>query len=65
MRAENNWIDKLKDYFTVITIDTRGHGESDQSYNPDFYSVHNIIKEIETVVKKCGFKEFNYFGPME
>ncbi len=62
MWVENNWIDILKDYFTVITIDTRGHGESDKSYDPDFYSIHNIINDIETVVKKCGFLEFNYFG---
>ena len=56
------WIDILKEYFTVIAIDLRGNGESDTSSDIDFYSQDIIISDIETVVNKCGFNTYNYFG---
>ncbi|WFR59558.1 alpha/beta hydrolase [Anaerocolumna sp. AGMB13025] len=62
MWEERNWINVFKKEFTVITIDTRGHGASDKSYSPDFYSIHNIINDINGVVKECGFHNYNYFG---
>lgn len=60
--VDTNWVKKLKDYFTVITIDIRGNGESDKSYDPNFYSVNNILNDIDIIMKECGFKEYNYLG---
>lgn len=62
MWVERGWIEIFENYFTVITIDIRGNGESDKSYNSNFYSISNILDDINTVVKKCGFKEYSYFG---
>lgn len=62
MWADRGWIDILKKHFTVIAIDIRGFGESDKSYNPDFYSVENILSDFDLVAKECGFNEYSYFG---
>jgi pimeloyl-ACP methyl ester carboxylesterase len=62
MWKDRKWVERLEKYFTVITLDLRGHGESDKSYDPSFYTSDNIINDVEEVVKACGFKEYNYFG---
>lgn len=59
---ERGWIDVLKKHFTVMSIDLRGHGQSDKSYDPEFYSIDNIINDIDAVANACGFEEYNYFG---
>jgi pimeloyl-ACP methyl ester carboxylesterase len=62
MWEENGWIESFKSNFTVVTMDIRGSGESDKAYSSEFYSINNIINDIECIVKECGFKEFYYFG---
>jgi len=62
MWVDRKWVEIFDKYFTVITIDIRGNGESDKSYNPNFYSINNIIDDIDIVVRECGFNDYNYFG---
>lgn len=62
MWINRGWVEIFEEYFTVITIDIRGNGESDKSYDSNFYSINNILDDIEMVVKECGFNEYNYFG---
>lgn len=62
MWIDRKWIETFENYFTVITIDIRGNGESDKSYNSSFYSITNIIDDINIIVKECGFNNYNYFG---
>lgn len=62
MWGDRKWVELFEKYFTVITIDVRGNGESDKSYNTDFYSINNIVEDINMVVKECGFDNYNYFG---
>ena len=62
MWINRGWVEIFEKYFTVITIDIRGNGESDKSYNSNFYSINNILNDIDSVVKECGFSEYNYFG---
>lgn len=59
---ETGWVELLKDYFTVITVDLRGHGESTKHYDSSFYTTDAVISDINKVVDHLGFKEFNYFG---
>jgi pimeloyl-ACP methyl ester carboxylesterase len=62
MWVDRGWVEVFEKHFTVITIDIRGNGESDKSYNSNFYSIANILEDINVVVKDCGFKECSYFG---
>lgn len=59
---EYGWIKILEDKFTTICVDIRGNGESDKSYEPEYYSLQNILSDIKAVVNECGFSEYNYFG---
>lgn len=62
MWIDRKWIEIFENYFTVISIDIRGSGESDKSYDPNFYSINNIIDDIDVIVKDYGFNDYNYFG---
>jgi pimeloyl-ACP methyl ester carboxylesterase len=56
------WMDAFQTYFTTIAIDVRGNGDSDKSYDPNFYSIDHILADIERVINACGFRECCYFG---
>ncbi|MDF2512232.1 MAG: hypothetical protein K0S04_2098 [Herbinix sp.] len=56
------WIDSFQNHFTTISIDIRGNGESNKSYDPGFYSIDYILDDIKSVIKASGFHEFCYFG---
>ncbi len=56
------WIEAFKNHFTTIALDLRGNGESDKSYDPNFYSIDHILADMEHVLSACGFREFYYFG---
>lgn len=62
MWVSRGWIDILKNHFTAVAVDIRGHGESDKAYEPGFYSIENILRDFELVIKECGFNEYSYFG---
>lgn len=62
MWIDRKWVEIFEKYFTVIVIDTRGNGESDKSYDSNFYSINNIVEDINMIVNECGFDNYNYFG---
>lgn len=62
MWFKNKWVELLEKNFTVIALDLRGHGESSKSYDPDFYSIDNILNDVESIVNQCDFTEYNLFG---
>jgi pimeloyl-ACP methyl ester carboxylesterase len=62
MWIDRGWTDILRKHFTVIALDIRGYGESDKSYNSNFYVIENILNDFDFVVKECGFNEYSYFG---
>ena len=59
---EYGWAKALEKYFTVIIPDLRGFGESDKSYEENFYSIDKILDDLNAIVRECGFKEYYYFG---
>jgi len=59
---DTKWIDKLQEHFLVITPDIRGYGESDKSEDPNFYSIDNILEDLNIILKECNVKEFYYIG---
>lgn len=62
MWVETGWTEILQKYFTIIAMDIRGNGESDKSYDSNFYTINNIINDINIVISECGFKEYSFFG---
>lgn len=62
MWHEMGWVDVLKKHFTTIAVDIRGYGESEKSYEPEFYAIENILTDLNLIIKECGFSQYCYFG---
>lgn len=56
------YVKRLSPEFTVITIDLRGHGESDRVLVPDAYAIGNILSDIDRVVRMCRARDFLLWG---
>lgn len=56
------YVERLRPEFTVITIDLRGHGESDRFVAPGAYAIANILSDIACVVEACEVRNFFVWG---
>jgi len=53
---ETGYVASLRDEFTVITMDLRGHGESDKPADPTFYTTEKMGDDILTVADACNLE---------
>ncbi len=56
------YVDRFKNKFKVITIDLRGHGESDMPTNPQDYTTEKMGQDILAVATACGVEHFIICG---
>ena len=56
------YVDRLKDDFTVITIDIRGTGESDILTDTADYTIEKICDDLTTVADVCDAQRFLVWG---
>ena len=56
------YVDRLKNDFTVITIDIRGTGESDILTDTADYAIEKICKDITSVADACDAQRFLVWG---
>lgn len=56
------YVERLGREFTVITVDLRGHGESDRFVASDAYAIANILSDIDRVVHVCQARDFLLWG---
>jgi pimeloyl-ACP methyl ester carboxylesterase len=59
---EAGYVDRLKDEFTVITVDLRGHGESDKPTDPAMYTTDKMGEDILAVADACNARHFLVCG---
>lgn len=59
---ETGYVARLRDEFTVIPIDLRGHGESDKPADPAYYSSDKMSQDILAVADICGLDQFILCG---
>lgn len=59
---EADHVDRLKDEFTVITVDMRGHGESDKPADPASYATEKMGDDILAVADVCNLERFILCG---
>jgi pimeloyl-ACP methyl ester carboxylesterase/uncharacterized protein YndB with AHSA1/START domain len=55
---EAGYVRRLRDKFTVITLDLRGHGESAMPTDPADYTIDKLEADILAVADACGVKRF-------
>ena len=56
------YVARLREDFTVITLDLRGHGESDLPTDPAVYTTDKLGQDILTVADACGEERFIIWG---
>jgi pimeloyl-ACP methyl ester carboxylesterase len=56
------YVGRLKDDFTVITVDVRGAGGSDKLYDVADYGIEKICEDLYAVADDCGASEFAVWG---
>jgi pimeloyl-ACP methyl ester carboxylesterase len=56
------YVGRLKDDFTVITVDVRGTGDSDHLYTIVDYGIGRICEDLYAVADACGAGEFGVWG---
>lgn len=59
---DQGYVDKLKDRFTVITIDLRGSGESDKPTQPEAYALEKVLEDITAVADAAKAPRFHLWG---
>ena len=59
---EAGYVDRLSDKFTVITMDLRGHGESELPTDPFAYATGKWGQDILAVADACGVETFFLWG---
>jgi pimeloyl-ACP methyl ester carboxylesterase len=56
------YVARLREEFTVISMDLRGHGESDKPRDPVRYSTEKMGQDILAVADACGTERFMLCG---
>ncbi len=59
---KNGCVGQLTPEFSVITLDLRGRGESDQPTTPTAYSLENIMADLHAVADHCQIENFLLWG---
>lgn len=59
---ERGYVERMKDEFNVITMDLRGHGESDKPTGAAFYTTEKIGNDILAVADACNVERFILCG---
>ncbi len=60
--SDLSYVDHLKNEYTIIAIDIRGHGESSKPKDERFYSVDVLTGDIEAIVHAAGLNNFAVLG---
>jgi pimeloyl-ACP methyl ester carboxylesterase len=58
----DGYIDRLKDEFTLLPVDLRGHGESDKPLDPTCYTTDKMGDDLLAVADACGLERFMICG---
>jgi pimeloyl-ACP methyl ester carboxylesterase len=56
------YVERLQDDFTVIAVDIRGTGDSDQLYDIADYGIEKICEDLYAVADACDAREFAVWG---
>lgn len=62
MWHEAGYVGRLQNDFTVIPIDLRGHGESNQPTEPADYAIDKMVQDVLAVADACSVEHFDLWG---
>jgi len=56
------YVDRLKEQYTVVAFDARGHGKSDKPHDPEAYDYRLMAGDVITVMDELGLPVTTYWG---
>lgn len=56
------WTDALRDTYTLVLFDARGHGRSDKPHDASAYEVNLRVGDITAVLDALGIEKAHHFG---
>ena len=56
------YVDQLKDKFTVIAFDARGHGQSDKPHEVELYDYQLMVGDVIAIMDALGVAKTQYWG---
>ncbi len=56
------YVDRTREFFRVISMDIRGHGESDKPVDQASYTTDKLVQDILAVADYCGAETFVLWG---
>lgn len=59
---EAGYVQRLQRSFTVVTMDIRGHGDSDKPVDPAAYTIEIMCSDVLAVADACGIDSFILWG---
>lgn len=59
---EAGYVGRLREHFTVITLDLRGHGESGLPTKPADYAIDKMMQDVLAVADACEVECFTIWG---
>jgi pimeloyl-ACP methyl ester carboxylesterase len=62
MWRSSGWVDRLRQEFTVVTLDFRGCGASDRPIDPNAYTAEAHCKDIDAVLAMVGIDNPSVWG---
>jgi pimeloyl-ACP methyl ester carboxylesterase len=62
MWKEMGLVDDLKTDYQLVSIDLRGHGESDKPHTPEAYSMKKFVLDIVAVLDELEIPKAHYWG---
>lgn len=59
---QTGYVERLQNDYQVITMDIRGHGESDKPLDPTSYTINRLCQDILAVADECDVEQFALWG---
>lgn len=59
---DENWVAALKDDFSLILMDARGHGLSDKPHKPEDYQLMKQVSDVIAVLDHLHLKKVHFLG---
>lgn len=56
------YVDRLKEQYRVILMDSRGHGKSDKLYDSSQYGYQLMVTDVITLLDHLGIDKTHYWG---
>jgi pimeloyl-ACP methyl ester carboxylesterase len=56
------YVDRLKDKYSVILLDARGHGKSDKPHEAENYDYRLMVNDVVAVLDSVGVPKAHYWG---